>query len=511
LGNVQTQIKKKPFSVMKNLLLAFVLLFPFLTIAQNPQVYEGHEVDSVAIPRGGYPYLTTFINANLQIPYMAKVAKVNGNVSLAGVVDEQGKISQIEVIKGIRPDCDKEAVRVFGLFNAWQAALKGGNKVKQKIFCRIPFKSTEGIVFVDGVQLQYFDSGYTPITDNTNAQYVQKIVIDTLTGFAKDNIDFFEIKNNKKEKLITSFTYKKEKFSKNIPQYPDDLTDSTFQRYAISYYTSEGKKVKESMIFLSDSTLQLKQLFVNGIPDFPLVTYFKNGMVKEMATYIDPEKGLSQKTVWYPNGQVLRIIQYEKNPKMPYPVKSYIVNQWDDDGKQILKNGQGEAIFKTYGDSYKVNTASGKILDFQKDGVWIEKTEDGFVNYKEFYKNAKLDKGISYSLLGDSVAYSGNTEAMAEFKGGMPAFAGFLQKYLSYPSSAQKINAQGNAYVQFVVCTDGSLCDYEVVKSAGNYALDEEALRVVKKTSGLWRPGSQRGRKVRSRFTVPINFVIPRY
>ena len=496
---------------MKNLLLAFVLLFPSLTIAQSTPIYEVHEVDSVAIPRGGYGYLTTFINANLQIPYMAKVAKVNGYVSLAGVVDEQGKISQIEVIKGIRPDWDKEAVRVFGLFNAWQAALKGGKKVRQKIAFRIPFKSIKDITFVDGMQLDYFDDNYGPIKNSNTARYVEKISIDTLTGFAKDNIDFFEIKNNKKEKLVSTFFHKQEKFSKNSPQYPDDLNDSTFQRYSVSYYNSEQKKVRESMIFLSDGTLQLKQLFINGIPDFPLVTYFKNGMVKEITSYIDAEKGLFQKIAWYPNGQILRVIKYEKTLKMPSSVKSFIVNQWGSDGKQILKDGEGEAVFKTYGDKYKLYTASGKVLNFQKDGLWKEESEDGFITYQEMYKNAKLDKGVSYSLMGDSSVYSGATEVMADFNGGMQAFGGFLQKYLNYPSSAQKINAQGSAYVQFVVCTDGLLCDYEVIKSAGNYALDEEALRVVKKSSGLWKPGSQRGRKIRSRFTVPINFVIPRY
>ena len=152
--------RKNLLFVMKNLLLAFVLCLPLFSFSQNNAFYESHEVDSVAIPRGGYGYLTTFINANLQIPYMAKVAKVNGYVSLSGVVDEQGKISQIELIKGIRPDCDKEAIRVFGLFNAWQAALKGRKGVRQKVFVRVPFKSTENFHFVDGTELGYLNDKF---------------------------------------------------------------------------------------------------------------------------------------------------------------------------------------------------------------------------------------------------------------------------------------------------------------------------------------------------------------
>jgi hypothetical protein len=76
---------------------------------------------------------------------------------------------------------------------------------------------------------------------------------------------------------------------------------------------------------------------------------------------------------------------------MTSSVKSFIANQWDINGKQILKDGHGEAIFETYGNKFKVYTAYGKVVNFQKDGIWQEISEDGVINYKEFYKNAKLE------------------------------------------------------------------------------------------------------------------------
>ena len=503
---------------MKNLLLVFVLLLPFITIAQNTQIYEVHEVDSVAIPRGGYAYLTTFINANLQIPYMAKVAKVNGYVSLAGVVDEQGKISQVEVIKGIRPDCDKEAVRVFGLFNAWQAALKGGNKVKQKIFLRIPFKSMEDIVFVDGMQLQYFDSGYTPITDNNKAQYVQKIVIDTLTGFAKDNIDFFEIKNNKKEKLVASFLYKKRIVSNYVLEYPDELNDSLLHRYTTEYTTENQDKVRDMMIFLEDGTLQYKRPYnISGRPDYPLTTYYKNGMVRELSTYVDTERKVRQTTKWHLNGQIASITSQEektiigtKNTMPSNLTIQNIINQWNYDGSQLVKNGVGRAIFKSYGSEHGIFTESGDVVNFQKDGLWQQKSEDGRIFYREIYKDGQLENGVAYWSKTDSSTYSGQSEQKAEYNGGMAGFGKFLQGNLAYPMDAQRSNAQGKAYIQFIVCTDGTLCDFEVMKSAGHPSLDQEAVRVLKKSSGQWSAGVQRGKKVRSRFTIPINFTLSR-
>ena len=495
---------------MKTLLLAFILLLPFLSIAQNAQVYEVHEVDSVAVPNGGLSYLNLFNNTNLQIPYMAKVAKANGYVTLSGVVDEQGKISQIEVIKGIRPDCDKEAVRVFGLFNAWQAALKDGKKVSQKTTFRVPFKSKEDINFVDGIQLEYFDEKYEPTKDSSAYRYVQKTQIDTLTGFAVNDITFWEINKKGKETLISYFKPVKNKEYEYPLTYPDPLSDTILRVYNHRYLTQNDKTVGYSMDYSTEGKLMRKKFFTDNKPIFPEVIYFRNGMVREKIDYIDSKKESYQKTSWYPNGQILRVIRYEKNlppisPKMSSPVKSFIVYQWDINGKQILKDGEGEAIFETYGNNFKIHKAFGKVINFQKDGVWQEMLEDGKVTYREFYKNAKLENGVSYLSQGDSAVYKTEGE-MAEYKGGMEGFADFLQSNLSYPVDAQKFNSNGKSYVQFVVCTDGTLCDYEVIKSAGHPSLDKEALRVIKKSSGSWKPGVQRGRKVRSKFTIPINF-----
>ncbi|MNL86882.1 Gram-negative bacterial tonB protein [compost metagenome] len=61
--------------------------------------------------------------------------------------------------------------------------------------------------------------------------------------------------------------------------------------------------------------------------------------------------------------------------------------------------------------------------------------------------------------------------------------------------------------LSFVVCEDGSMCEYKVENRVG-YGLDEEALRVVKLMNGKWNPGELRGQKVRVKYNVPINFQI---
>lgn len=128
--------------------------------------------------------------------------------------------------------------------------------------------------------------------------------------------------------------------------------------------------------------------------------------------------------------------------------------------------------------------------------------------YREYYKNGVFEKGISYEEKADSIVYENKTEILAEYRGGMQGFAKHLIQTLKYPIEAHKKNLQGKSYIQFTVCTDGTLCDYRVSKSAGNDILDKEAIRVIEASNGKWNSAIRRGRKVRSRFTMPVNFTL---
>ncbi len=105
----------------------------------------------------------------------------------------------------------------------------------------------------------------------------------------------------------------------------------------------------------------------------------------------------------------------------------------------------------------------------------------------------------------DDAIYT-QVEQQAEFPGGPRAFGQFLQRNLRYPSAAQRANVGGKVYIQFVVNTDGTIQNVQVLKSVG-FGCDEEAMRVIQSVP-RWVPGKQDGRPVRSRFTQPITFVL---
>jgi TonB family protein len=97
-------------------------------------------------------------------------------------------------------------------------------------------------------------------------------------------------------------------------------------------------------------------------------------------------------------------------------------------------------------------------------------------------------------------------EVEPAFPGGEVAMANFIRENIVYPELAREMGEQGTVYVQFVVNSDGSIQDAVVVKKVSEL-LDKEAIRVVKMMP-KWTAGEQAGKKVRVRFTLPINFRI---
>lgn len=96
-------------------------------------------------------------------------------------------------------------------------------------------------------------------------------------------------------------------------------------------------------------------------------------------------------------------------------------------------------------------------------------------------------------------------ETMPEFPGGQQALFKYLSENVKYPAIAQENGIQGRVICQFVVNKDGAIVDVEVVRSGGDPSLDKEAIRVIK-SMPKWKPGKQRGKAVRVKYTVPVNF-----
>ncbi|GAB3896327.1 hypothetical protein GCM10028803_13800 [Larkinella knui] len=91
-----------------------------------------------------------------------------------------------------------------------------------------------------------------------------------------------------------------------------------------------------------------------------------------------------------------------------------------------------------------------------------------------------------------------------EFPGGMSELTRFIVKNVQYPEAARKAHVSGKVFLRFVINTDGSFQDIQILKGIG-FGADEEAIRVLK-AMPRWKPGTQNGKPVRVQYNLPIKF-----
>jgi protein TonB len=96
-------------------------------------------------------------------------------------------------------------------------------------------------------------------------------------------------------------------------------------------------------------------------------------------------------------------------------------------------------------------------------------------------------------------------EKMPAFKGGSEALKKFIDEHLVYPIETIEKGIQGTVYIKFIVRIDGTLTDFEVMRSL-HPSMSKAALDVVKLTQGDWTPGEHKGEKVDVYNTVAVKF-----
>lgn len=98
-------------------------------------------------------------------------------------------------------------------------------------------------------------------------------------------------------------------------------------------------------------------------------------------------------------------------------------------------------------------------------------------------------------------------EVPPKFRGGdVEKFREWLTKRVIYPQEAMEKGIQGKVYLTFIVEPDGSVSNVNIVKGV-NKLLDDEAVKAIE-ASPKWSPGLQRGRPVRVRFSIYLNFAL---
>ena len=96
-------------------------------------------------------------------------------------------------------------------------------------------------------------------------------------------------------------------------------------------------------------------------------------------------------------------------------------------------------------------------------------------------------------------------QALFNGKPAEDAFRSYIRQNLTFPQVALDNSISGRVFVQFVIDQRGNVVDVQVVRGV-DPSLDNEALRLIRSTSGMWTPGKQSGKPVKVKYTFPISF-----
>lgn len=274
--------------------------------------------------------------------------------------------------------------------------------------------------------------------------------------------------------------------------------------------------------YIKNETTVLKATYkegvLNGLYDFSTLTllgrkkqafsiYIKDGK------FVGPAKGIYAIFSW---------------PKIIDQAVDF-TGQFDEngnlDGKWVFKNRDGRSVYTaiyehgnckkyyredlTTGDieqgegniTYYLNRTIGENFDNLEQMVDRNNKKWKWYAVKENDRQEKKEEYVQGEAAREGEVFK-IVEQGPEYPGGAGEMQSFITRNINYPEEAG--GEQGRVIVEFVVNKDGSISDVKVIRGL-NEVLDKEAARVIQSMPN-WKPGKQRGKTVRVRYSVPVMF-----
>jgi TonB family protein len=314
----------------------------------------------------------------------------------------------------------------------------------------------------------------------------------------------------------------------------------------------------------------IKCYFLNGAPK--MIANYKAGLKNGFASlYADNGqliftgyyKDNLRDGIWhynYPDGRLKQVIKFTDDPESRTVDGNIMIGEYfDDQGKQLVKNGNGtwsnDSIYSSWADSETLKIVKGQVKDSLKHGVWelrranqrkvlhIEKFQNGRFttgsvlierdgdygamqkemtqklpdNFRKLFQNLETIK-LDSTVFQDSIRHL-DTEQLIEALTGkkytiQTRSAGYkygdfeLMEYISaniqYPKEARQFGYSGTVIVQLTIDKEGLAKDVKVLKSV-HASLDKEAVRVIT-TINDWVAGLHQGQPYEKSVAIPVRF-----
>jgi protein TonB len=119
----------------------------------------------------------------------------------------------------------------------------------------------------------------------------------------------------------------------------------------------------------------------------------------------------------------------------------------------------------------------------------------------------EIDEEVPFAVIEDVPVFPGceKVEKSKRLECFMEQMAKHIKKNQQYPEKAMEDNIQGRVSVLFVIDKDGGISNVQVRGPKGGELLEKEAKRVIEKLP-KFKPGMQRGKPVKVKYSQPITF-----
>ena len=148
---------KREKLVMKTIILLMMTVGDIACAQNVPLIIDPDKVDQYLAERkdtinvydcveqmpsfpGGSQKLKEFIEENLRYPKELEETCVQGRVIVRFIVERNGKLSNVKVVKSVHPALDKEALRIVKLMPRWIPGRQNGITVRVKFYIPIIFR-----------------------------------------------------------------------------------------------------------------------------------------------------------------------------------------------------------------------------------------------------------------------------------------------------------------------------------------------------------------------------------
>ncbi len=124
-----------------SIFVCFAFFFCFNTLSAQETTDEVFVVveESPTFP-GGNEAITAYLSQNLQYPKAASDAKIEGTVFVQFIIEKDGSVSNIKILRGIHPDCDAEVIRVVSEMPKWNPGKQRGQAVRVQFNLPVKFR-----------------------------------------------------------------------------------------------------------------------------------------------------------------------------------------------------------------------------------------------------------------------------------------------------------------------------------------------------------------------------------